>query len=107
MEISNLNEEGNINVTISINGLNGLNELINKFNEFINKILPEPQNKEKYYTRKEASEILNVSKSTLSRWQTEKYLLPVSVGGSKLYKKSDIDNLYKPLTDIGYSLPSM
>jgi hypothetical protein len=94
MQIKNFNEEGNINVTISINGLNGLNELIYKFNTFINQFVPEPKNEEKYYTRDETANLLDVDVSTLWRWEKDKYLLPVRVGNHPKYKKSDIDNLY-------------
>ncbi len=38
-------------------------------------------------------ERLNVDPSTLWRWEKQKYLLPVRIGGKVYYRKSDIDNL--------------
>lgn len=48
---------------------------------------------EKYRTPAEASQRLHVDKSTLWRWAKTGYLTPVEVGGKRLYKQSDIDNI--------------
>jgi hypothetical protein len=88
MEILELMKQGNINVTISMNDLKEF------FNDLVSKIVPEPKNEEKYYTRDETANLLDVDKSTLWRWEQINYLLPVRVGNHPKYKKSDIDNLY-------------
>lgn len=46
---------------------------------------------EVYKSPSETSELLHVDKSTLWRWAKIGYLIPIEVGGKRLYKKSDID----------------
>lgn len=48
---------------------------------------------EEYLTVKETAELLHVDKSTLHRWAKSGYLLPVEVGGRRLYKKSGIERM--------------
>lgn len=45
---------------------------------------------ETHLTTEQAVELLGKDKSTLWRWAKEKYLVPVKVGRSNLYKKEDI-----------------
>lgn len=49
------------------------------------------KNKEVYVTPDEAKVQLHVDRSTLWRWAKTGYLIPVEVGGKRLYKQSDID----------------
>lgn len=51
------------------------------------------KNKETYVTPDEAKVQLHVDRSTLWRWAKTGYLIPVEVGGKRLYKQSDIDSL--------------
>lgn len=44
-------------------------------------------------TAKEAMETLQVSKTTLWRWEKLGYLVPVRVGGGNRYKYSDIQRI--------------
>ncbi len=48
---------------------------------------------EKYLRPKEASKQLDVDISTLWRWAKNGYLVPIEVGGKRLYKQSDIDTI--------------
>lgn len=43
----------------------------------------------------ETAEILHVKKNTLWRWNKSGYLKHVEVGGRRLYRKSDVDELLK------------
>lgn len=49
--------------------------------------------KERYYSPKEVGEILQVDLSTLWRWEKQKYLTGIRIGGKKRYKGSDINKL--------------
>ncbi|MDH8700935.1 excisionase family DNA binding protein [Dysgonomonadaceae bacterium PH5-43] len=49
--------------------------------------------KETYLTRVEASKMLSVDKSTLWRWNKQKYLTHVEVGGKRLYRMSDVKQI--------------
>lgn len=51
--------------------------------------------KEKYVTPDRARKQLHVDRSTLWRWAKSGYLIPVEVGGKRLYKQSEIDIILK------------
>ena len=53
------------------------------------------QEPEKYLTRKQTAQKLDVDLSTLWRWNREEYLQPVSIGGKRLYKLSDINKILR------------
>lgn len=46
--------------------------------------------KEMLLTTEQAADTLQISKVTLWRWEKQGYLVPISVGGKKRYKQSDI-----------------
>lgn len=48
------------------------------------------QNAETYPSREKVMEMLDVSQSTLWRWQKAGYLVPLNVGGKRRYKMSDV-----------------
>lgn len=50
---------------------------------------------ETYVSPAEVSQLLHVDKSTLWRWAKTGYLVPVEVGGKRLYKQSDLDKILK------------
>lgn len=50
---------------------------------------------ETYVSATNASEQLHVDKSTLWRYGKNGYLVPVEVGGKRLYKQSDIDKILR------------
>lgn len=58
---------------------------------------------ERFFTLKEVEEILNVSKSTLQRWDNSGKLKAYRTkGGHRRYKQTDIENILKIIDDISY-----
>jgi len=55
---------------------------------------------EQYLTRKEVSKILNIDPSSLWRWDKQKYLCPVSVGGKRFYRLSDVNKILGKKTTV-------
>ncbi len=51
------------------------------------------QNESATLTRRQAAKALNVTLSTLWRWDKEGYLKPVKIGTKVLYRQCDIDNI--------------
>lgn len=49
--------------------------------------------REVYYTRDQAANMLSVNPSTLWNWDKKGFLKPVSIGGFRRYRKSDIDRV--------------
>lgn len=81
------------NVSITVSGsdlLQFANHLIRTTKEELENTLLTKQ-KETYITPDEAKVQLHVDRSTLWRWAKTGYLIPVEVGGKRLYKQSDID----------------
>jgi DNA-binding transcriptional MerR regulator len=48
---------------------------------------------ETYLTTEKVREMLSVSITTLWRWEKRGYLVPISYGGQKRYRKSDIEKI--------------
>ena len=48
---------------------------------------------ETYITVAKTAEMLNVDKSSLWRWSKKNYLVPITVGGKRLYRSSDIHKI--------------
>lgn len=91
MDLLNLlQDNANVNITISAGQLmEVVDYAIQKTKaEFEQKQIPET-----YIKRKKAAELLNITLSTLWRWERENYLMPVKQGGKVLYKQSDIDRI--------------
>lgn len=94
MSIQEIIQSGaNVSITIGTNDLfQFANHLIRSTKEELeNAILA--KNKETYVTPDEASVQLHVNRSTLWRWSKTEYLIPIEVGGKRLYKQSDIDTI--------------
>lgn len=51
------------------------------------------QQAESYKTRLETCDFLKVDQSTLFRWSKRGYLMPVEVGGRRLYRMSDLKRI--------------
>ena len=51
------------------------------------------QNAETYPSREKVMEMLDVSQSTLWRWQKSGYLVPLNVGGKRRYRMSDVRHI--------------
>lgn len=50
-------------------------------------------NTETYPSREKVMQILDVTASTLWRWQKQNYLVPINVGGKRRYLMSDIKKI--------------
>ena len=48
---------------------------------------------ETYPSREKVMEMLDVSQSTLWRWQKAGYLVPLNVGGKRRYRMSDVKRI--------------
>ena len=51
------------------------------------------QQNESYLTRLETADFLKVDQATLWRWAKRGYLMPVEVGGKRMYRKSDLQRI--------------
>jgi len=94
MSIQEIIQSGaNVSITVGTNDLlQFANHLIRSTKEELEESIL-AKNKETYVTPDEASIQLHVDRSTLWRWAKNSYLTPVEVGGKRLYKQSDIDNI--------------
>ena len=50
-------------------------------------------NAETYPSRQKVAEILDVDLSSLHRWAKSGYLVPISVGGKRRYRMSDVNRI--------------
>ena len=53
----------------------------------------QPEQKQKYLTIEQAAELLHVNRSTLWRWNKDKYLCPIKVGHKTLYRHNDVESI--------------
>lgn len=97
MAISEILSSGaNVSITISADDLRTFfaevaQEVMNK-----EKAAEAARNVDETMTQKEVCKFLNVSKSTLWRWERDKYLLPTGrMGRSPQYLKSDVQRIKK------------
>jgi hypothetical protein len=93
MRIKEFVNENNITISVSINDLRefALDIIQQTKRELEDLVIT--QNSEAYISRQRACEMLDVDACTLWRWSKRNYLVPVSVGGKKRYKLSDINRL--------------
>ena len=73
-----------------------IDDLREIFNQFQNERDAAKQNSarnEKYLTRGEVCDRLEISLPTLHRWVKDGYLKPVEIGRAKRYRESDINKL--------------
>jgi hypothetical protein len=88
-----LTSDANFNITIQ------KSDLVDFVNFMINKTKSEieaeviAQKAERYVPRLEACNILKVDQSTLFRWAKRGYLVPIEVGGKRMYKLSDLQRI--------------
>jgi len=85
-----LQNNAGLNVTINAG------QLIEAINYAVSKTKAEFETKqepEQYITRKQAAKMLDVDLSSLWRWDKQAYLQPVSIGGKRCYKLSDINKI--------------
>nr|WP_320060035.1 helix-turn-helix domain-containing protein [uncultured Bacteroides sp.] len=92
MSIQEIIQSGaNISITV------GTNDLLQFADHLISSTKKEleasisAKKKENYVTPDNAGKQLHVDRSTLWRWSKTRYLVPIEVGGKRLYKQSEID----------------
>lgn len=77
-------------------------ELMQDFEQIIRKVVNQMQveqvskDEKEFYTRKETSEHLNVSYSTLHNWNKSGVLTPIKMGAKVYYSKSDVSARLNP-----------
>lgn len=91
LDLKNL--EANVSVTINLTDLQQFAEglISNTRRELEAEVIAAKE--EKYLSRAETCELLKVDQSTLWRWARRGYLLPVEMGGRRLYKLSDLKRI--------------
>lgn len=91
LDLKNL--EANVSVTINLTDLQQFAEglISNTRRELEAEVIAAKE--EKYLSRSETCELLKVDQSTLWRWARRGYLLPVEMGGRRLYKLSDLKRI--------------
>ncbi|MEG1402886.1 helix-turn-helix domain-containing protein [Bacteroides sp.] len=96
MSIEDIIHSGaNVSITVCADDLiQFANHLVKTTREELEAVISS-KNEEAYKTPAEASEILHVDKSTLWRWAKIGYLIPIEVGGKRLYKQSDINAILR------------
>lgn len=80
-------------ISVKIGDLIEANEaLVAKTKEQLEQIITD-QTAETYPSREKVAEILDVDLSTLWRWAKRGLLVPISIGGKRRYKMSDVRRL--------------
>ena len=90
-ELINLAKEcPGLQVTISLSDLIEANTMLIADTKKELEQLITDEKSETYPSREKVMEMLDVSQSTLWRWQKAGYLVPLNVGGKRRYKMSDV-----------------
>jgi len=88
-----LTSESNLNITIKRSDLMDFGKfLINQAKTELETEVIAQQN-ETYKTRLETCDFLKVDQSTLWRYAKRGYLMPVEVGGKRMYRMSDLKRI--------------
>lgn len=88
-----LKTNANISINVSLDDLRTFsNELIQTTKKELEAEVVAQQN-ESYLTRLETCDFLKVDQSTLFRWARRGYLMPIEVGGRRVYRKSDLQRI--------------
>ena len=88
-----LKTNANISVNVSLEDLRTYsNELIQSTKKELEAEVTAQKN-ETYLTRLETCEFLKVDQATLWRWAKRGYLMPIEVGGKRMYRKSDLQRI--------------
>lgn len=88
-----LSDNTSLNITINAGQLiEAINYCVGKTRQELEQQVTDA-NTETYISIEQASKMLAVSKTTLWRWNSQDYLKPISIGGKKRYKMSDINKL--------------
>ena len=94
MNLTELSQTGaSISVTISLSDLTTFAQgLINNTKKQLEADVI-AATEERYLSRAETCEFLQVDQSTLWRWANRGYLMPVEMGGKRLYRLSDLKKI--------------
>ena len=85
-----LQTNANISLTVSLEDLRTFsNELIQRTKSELEADIV-AQKAETYFTRLGTADFLKVDQATLWRWAKRGYLVPIEVGGKRMYRKSDL-----------------
>ena len=85
-----LSTGANVSVTISLNDLLVFAEYLISNTKKQLKSEAIAATEERYLSRADTCDYLQVDQSTLWRWANRGYLVPVEMGGKRLYKLSDL-----------------
>jgi hypothetical protein len=83
----------NINVTITLDDLRTFHKEVIQSTKAELEAEVIAQKAERYVPRLEACNTLKVDQSTLFRWAKRGYLVPIEVGGKRMYKMSDLKRI--------------
>ena len=88
-----LKSDANFNITIQRSDLMDFANLLIKqtITELEAEVLAAKN--ETYLTRLETCDFLKVDQATLWRWAKRGYLMPIEVGGKRMYRKSDLQRI--------------
>ena len=90
-----INSGQTINITIGLSDLQKFaTDLISQTKNELEAVIIADK-AETYLTRLETCEFLKVDQSTLFRWSKRSYLMPMEVGGKRMYKMSDLKRILK------------
>ncbi|GHV09841.1 hypothetical protein FACS1894162_1420 [Bacteroidia bacterium] len=92
MNIQEILMQQNIIVSLTVEQLG---DFANQILSGARTIYEKKEQPEQYLTRKQAAEILDVDLSTLWRWNNEKYLCPIEIGGKRKYKLSEVNKILR------------
>ena len=91
--INNLLALGERNITVALN-LDDLLQFAHAIADELKMEKPEADNNE-MLTVGQVCDMLHVTRTTLDRWDKQKYLTKVRVGGRPRYRRSDVEQLKK------------
>jgi excisionase family DNA binding protein len=83
----------NLNITITAGELlEGIEYCVSETRKELEQQITDA-NTETYLSPDQVAKILDVDKSTLWRWAKQKYLVPLSIGGKRRYRMSDVKKI--------------
>jgi len=83
----------NLNITLPLGDLlHAINYCVQTTRKELEQMITDA-NSETYPSIAKVAEILDVNKSTLWRWQQQRYLVPIEIGGKRRYKMSDVQRI--------------
>jgi predicted DNA-binding transcriptional regulator AlpA len=86
-------EVPNITISVTLSDLYEFGEeLVRKSKQQLEQLLQDEAT-EKYLSIEKTAELLEINKSSLWRWDKQNYLKPISIGGKRRYKMSDIKRI--------------